>query len=182
MTAYTANVAIPYPTSSDSLCSLSSVLGDAAAVVESAMVAVESVISAVATKETWRVSVATQTVIPNDTEVPFVSVDFDTTGSIDLSSDPYTVKLRTGGVWCAGSWWSVLGVSAGQLVRGNIAGFSLASAVDYLSAVGWAGTSMSCVANQNSGDEINLTILHYSSPATISAMATMWAFRLGSDV
>lgn len=182
MTAYTANVAIPYPTSTDSPCSISTIMGGAADVIETALGAVESVISQVSTKETWRVSLSTQTVIPNDSEVPFVSVDFDTTGTIDLSADPYTVKLKTGGVWCAGSWWSILGVSSGQVVKANINGFSAASAVDYLSAVGWAGTSFSCINNPNHDNEVNLTILHYSSPATVSAMATMWAFRLGGDV
>lgn len=111
MTAYTPNYAIPYPTGTDTPCSLDDTLVAAAEVIGAALAALESTVQYMYAPPAVRVSRSTAVTVLNGDEVPFTSVDFDRYGVADLAKDDMSVPfatidgiyLRGGNMICVGT-------------------------------------------------------------------------------
>lgn len=111
MTAYTPNYAIPYPTGTDTPCSLDDTLVAAADVIGAALAALEVTVRYMFAPPAVRVSRSTAVTVLNGLQVPFTSVDFDRYGVADLAKDDLSVPfatidgvyLRGGNMVCVGT-------------------------------------------------------------------------------
>lgn len=108
MTEYTPNVAIPYPSTTDSACTVASEMLAAAGVIDAAMLAVEAAIDVKINPQVFRVSLTDGSTVLNanyvssfgatgdEGRIPFDTVDFDPEGVVDLVRDNRAVLLDRG--------------------------------------------------------------------------------------
>lgn len=179
MTAYTVNYLLPYPSSTDSPCLLAELLATAAGLIEAGMASLETLVSSLVNREeAWRCS-STDVEVVNTGYVPLESVDFDSSGRIDLTADNISIRVITGGAYVLGFHFGALGSSPGAFIYSGFAG-QFNGGRDGTTTTGAAQTSMVVVDEFWANTPINATLTSTAAPATITAyVVTMWAMRLG---
>ena len=95
MTAYTTNYAIPYPTGTDTPCSLDDALIAAADAIGAALAALEVTVGNMFEPPAVRVSRSSAVTVLNGAQIPFTAVDFDRYGVADLTEDDLSVPFAT---------------------------------------------------------------------------------------
>jgi hypothetical protein len=108
VTEYTPNVAIPYPSTTDSACTVAAEMLAAAGVIDAVMLVVEARIDVKINPQVFRVSLTNGSTVLNadyvnafgvagdERRIPFDTVDFDPEGVVDLVRDNTTVTLDRG--------------------------------------------------------------------------------------
>lgn len=110
MTAYTTNYAIPYPTGTDTPCSLDDTLIAAAEAIGAALETIEVVVGYVSAPPAVRVSRSSAVTVLSGAQVPFTSVDFDREGVADLTKDDLSIPLSAvSGIYLRGAEYACVG-------------------------------------------------------------------------
>lgn len=151
MTGTTANFAIPYPVSTDPLCSLADTLSDAGDAICSMLTSLQASVDFIVNRAAVKISSVTTQALLMGTYTPraaFDTVDFDTVGTTDLSVTPTGFVYPEGydGTWftCVGSLKVASGSGGNAIIINTIDGNY--SVMDLNGSLGYASLGDATIA------------------------------------